>query len=377
MKSFFVKRTLFSMSAAALLVGCSKEAVLVVEKAPNAQSVPSTIPLSQTCPTLPKRGEPTIPAAQSICDDMPISYVPSRDLTPEQFAQEEAEAALNISIDDTAPPYVYEDPYAVERLGRTATTTTTTSTTTTSTTTTSTTTTSVPAVVWPPPTSTNIGSVFTTGASGAVFNGSGLTITGNVHSETLVRISGAGHTFTGGVEYVSTLTVSGAGTTLKPPAVKVSAGQIPATVNVAHYRPGGPASNVIGAALQSIPASRCVNGVWSPTAAELVIGTVVYVPCGVTVSGAGLNKTVSIVAEGPINISGADVTLRPGHQSTPALMSGSTGPAAISITGAKATITGAAITLGSLSVSGAGSSLCSLMANTVTVSGANIKIAKC
>ena len=234
-----------------------------------------------------------------------------------------------------------------------------------------------PAPLWPPQTTVGVGSVFTTGPAGAVFSGAGLKIPGKVHSETLVRVSGAGHSFTGGVEYVSTLSVSGAGTTVNPQAVKVSAGQVPVTVSVADYRPGGPASSVLGASLRSIPASKCVNGVWSPTAAELVDGTVVYVPCGVTVSGAGLNRTVSIVAEGPIKISGAGVTLRPGHLSTPALLSGSTGTDAVSVSGANVNVTGPVMTPGSLSVSGAGSSLCSLMAGTVSVTGANVRIAKC
>jgi hypothetical protein len=158
-----------------------------------------------------------------------------------------------------------------------------------------------PKAVWPPVSSVSVGGVFTMGADGAVFSGSGHKVTAKVHSESLVRVNGAGHSFTGGVEYVSTLIVNGAGTVVSPVGVKVSAGSVPVSVTVADYRPGGPASAVLGASLQSVPIAKCVGGAsgfWSPTAAELTNSVVYYVPCGVTVGAAGLTKTVSLVAEG-------------------------------------------------------------------------------
>jgi hypothetical protein len=238
----------------------------------------------------------------------------------------------------------------------------------------------VSAPVWPPSSSVSIGAVFTTGSAGAVFSGAGHKVFAKVHSESSVQVSGSGHSFTGGMEYVSTLAINGAGTVLNPLATKVAAGLVPTTVTVADYRPGSPARTVLGGSLQPIPVSKCVGGAagtWTPNASELTNSTVYYVPCGVTLAGAGLTKTVSFVAEGPIKVTGAGVSLLAPFPNTPALLSGSTSGEAVSVSGANVTVQGSIRTPGGITISGASSTVCSLLGSTVNVRGANTKIAAC
>jgi hypothetical protein len=234
--------------------------------------------------------------------------------------------------------------------------------------------------VWPPVSAVSVGAVFATGTDGVVFSGSGHKATGTVHSESKVRVSGAGHSLVGGVEYVSSLTVSGAGSVIVPAGLKVIAGGVPVSVGVADYRPGGPAAGVLGASLQSVPLSKCVggaNGVWSPAAADLTDGVIYYIPCGVTLAGAGLTKTVSLVAEGSIKVTGAGVSLTSAHPSTPALLSGNGAVGAVAVSSANVSVRGSIRTPGGITISGAGATVCSLLGSNVNINGENAKLSSC
>jgi hypothetical protein len=237
----------------------------------------------------------------------------------------------------------------------------------------------VRAPAWPPVQSVAVGATLSTGPGGTTFSGSGHRVTATVRSESFVRVSGAGHSFTGGVEYVGSLMVGGAGTVINPSAVQVASGSFNG-VTIADYRPGGQAGVVLGTVLRSVPLAKCVGGAtgtWTPTASDLFDSSVLYVPCGVNISGAGFTKIVSVVAEGPIRVSGAGVSLSSAHLSTPVLLSGSTSIGAITVSGANVRILGGAQTPGGLVISGAGSTSCSLVGASITVSGANAKISKC
>jgi hypothetical protein len=235
------------------------------------------------------------------------------------------------------------------------------------------------SAVWPPSSPVAIGAITTTGPAGAVFGGSGHTVSAQVRSESSFQVTGSGHSFTGGVKYVSTISVA-AGTVVNPAAAKVSPGLVPSTVTVADYRAGGPASAVLGGSLQSVPLAKCVGGVagtWTPFAAELTNSTVYYVPCGLALSAAGLSKNVSFIAEGPIKVTGTGVSLLAPFPSTPALLSGSNSGESVAVSGTNVTIRGSIRTPGGIAISGNGSTVCSLLASTITVRGANTKISAC
>ena len=140
---------LLVVSASLVLFGCGRsQTTLTMENAENAQSV-TTVDAGSTCPTLPDEYDPNNPpyVHSPLCDPGFVGTArtgPGRDLTPEQEAALEAEAALNTELYDTVPPNaVDEDPFVATTTSLTTTTSTTTSPTTS---TLPTTTTSAPCV---------------------------------------------------------------------------------------------------------------------------------------------------------------------------------------------------------------------------------------
>jgi hypothetical protein len=227
--------------------------------------------------------------------------------------------------------------------------------------------------IWPPINPVPVGALFATGSGDTVtLSGSGQRISGRVRSMANIRVSGAGHSFSGAVEYVGSLTVNGAGTTFNPIPAKVPAGPLPSLATISDYRPGGVASTILGPSYRSIDVSQCSSGAWTPEAGDLVNDTVVYVPCSAKVSGAGIVKRTSIVAEGTITLSGARLSLTNGHPSTRALVAET-----VAISGANSSIHGGIQATNSISVTGSAGKVCGLIAHTITVSGAGTQIEAC
>ncbi len=168
-------------------------------------------------------------------------------------------------------------------------------------------------------------------AGSVSLSGTGASISGYVHSETDLFISGGGARLTGGAERVGELLVSGTPATIDPAATTTAAGSRFRTVRVAAFRPGGAQAASAGASYRAVPESACVDGVWKPRAADLQ--GVVYVPCSVQVSGAGLDRTVTIAAEGGIATSGSGLTLRPAGSSGATLVAG--GPVRVAGSGTR------------------------------------------
>ena len=218
-----------------------------------------------------------------------------------------------------------------------------------------------------------VDAVWSTGsATDAVrLSGQGATVTGQVHSEGGVFVSGARSSLTGGVEHVSGVTLSGQGIIVNPAPSVVYAGETPARLLLADMRPGGNAAVVAGAGYHAVALSACRNGVWDGSGLALT-ATLVYVPCAVSLSGAGLTVRATIAAEDSITISGAQPLFAPAAIGSPALVSAGS----VTVSGARPSVQGIEAA-GSISISGADARLCGLLGERVAVSGARASIAAC
>jgi hypothetical protein len=200
MKPSLVLRCVLSVSSALMLSSCASTTTVTVEGANNAQSAPTS---TTYCPQ--DEGTPRW------CNEPPNMDPPSRDLTPEEFAASEAEAALDFSLYETVPPNaVYEDPFVATTTRLLSTTTTATLPTTTTTSsvglsttttlaTTTTTTTNLPTTTLRASTTTMAVDqsfvVLAAGDTGTSFavSGAGNSIGGLTKSNSSVSINGAGN----------------------------------------------------------------------------------------------------------------------------------------------------------------------------------------
>jgi hypothetical protein len=198
-------------------------------------------------------------------------------------------------------------------------------------------------------------------------------VSGRVHSNADLTISGARITLPAGAEYVTQLHVTGAGHVVPSPR-QVAAGGLPATIAISDYRPGGARAVAAGARYHVVPASECRNRQWS-VAADAVPAGVVYVPCAVTISGAGRIGAL-VVAEGPIHLSGARIVVDPGVPGMPALVTAAAGADAIMVAGADASLNGAVQALdGGVRLIGSRMTLhCGAVAGTIALSAANATV---
>jgi hypothetical protein len=224
-------------------------------------------------------------------------------------------------------------------------------------------TTTTTKVVGAPPVSFG---VFGSGSavSAVSVSGSAAKVAGLVHSNGGVTVSGAGHALTGGVEYASSIAVNGAGSSISPAAVKKPVWPL-VTGSLTAFRPGGSATG--NAAFRTIPLSACVAGVWTPNVSDL--SGVIFVPCAVKLSSAGVVKTVTIAADGAITVSGAGWNLSP-VSGQPLLVSS----ADISVSGANVKLQGLVNAAGAVRYTGASGSVGCVAAQTVALSGAGLQV---
>ena len=199
--------------------------------------------------------------------------------------------------------------------------------------------------------------------------GGGVAANGLIHSEGGITIAGAGATLTGGTEYTSSLVLNGAGSTFTPAPRRVLARQgSPLSVEISSYRPGG--SLAAGPNYLAVAPSACVGGVWSPTPAQQYSG-VVYVPCAVSITQANTTVAATIAAEGPVKVSGANITIGRAESGVPSIVTGATGADAVILTGAKLNTIGTVFApTGDVRISGAQSSfVCGVFAQAILASG--------
>jgi hypothetical protein len=143
------------------------------------------------------------------------------------------------------------------------------------------------------------------GVSDATVSGSGADIRGRVHSNDDLDANGAGHTFNGLVGYVDRLRVVGAGHRFIPSAgnpQQVPPAPRPVEYHIQDYRPGGAAA----VAAQQQGRYHYHPGNWREQGAGFVVQEGLhFVDGNVHLSGAGLRGTVTIVATGNIELTGA------------------------------------------------------------------------
>jgi hypothetical protein len=211
----------------------------------------------------------------------------------------------------------------------------------------------------------------------------GISITGSqhqiqfAHSESSITLTGAQNTLSGGVEYVTTFTSTGTANNFNPAPQRVTGGTTIDRPTINAYRPGGIEALAAGTNYMPIPSTSCVAGTWRPTAAELTNGVTIYVPCNVNLVTAGLTRKITIAAEGSITISGAGSQLTSVVAGGPVLLAGGTN-SAISLTGAGSTYNGSLIAGGPATITGSQTTLnCGVIAKTIVVTGARLIAKPC
>lgn len=194
---------------------------------------------------------------------------------------------------------------------------------------------------------------------------------GWLHSDGGVSVSGAQNSLTGGVEMAGGFNLTGAHNTVSPAPVTTPPGGSPLSVDMAAYAPGSPLARSLGSGYTAIPAASCSNGAWSPAPSAIPAG-VVYVPCGVTLDGSGAAVTATIVADGPLTISGTGWSLAPAFQGL------GLAAASFTLSGTSNTFTGAVWAAGPFVASGSSNTFgCGAYADTVRLSGAKNSFSAC
>jgi hypothetical protein len=212
-------------------------------------------------------------------------------------------------------------------------------------------------------------------ASGAISLSKSILMTnGLVHSEGGITIHHTKGNLSGGTEYVTTLSKD---TKIKigPAAVQVApASADPVTPTIADYRPGGAAA-LAASSYTAIDPTQCVGGWWTPSRTATFTG-VVYVPCGVSLTGSK-PRTIpaTIAAEGTIMIQSQKITIGQGA-SAPALVSGTVGDTGVLFDHSKSTVNGMVLApLGGVRITHAAVVLsCGAEAKTITAIQAAIKV---
>lgn len=188
------------------------------------------------------------------------------------------------------------------------------------------------------------------------------------HGEKDVRLMGADSRFDGGVEYVGDLDVA-PNVDIDPAPLKVpEGGKTPRVLAVSAFRPGGPAAVAAGADYRDVPASACVDGTWTATAADLY--GVIHVPCSVLVTGSGTDVAVTLAAEGRVTIESAGLGLAPAGSGAVVVAGDSVHVAADDVT-----LGGSVFSARGVQFSGARQTLlCGAVGASVRVSGADFAV---
>ena len=203
-------------------------------------------------------------------------------------------------------------------------------------------------------------------------SGSGHTVTGPVTAKT-VALSGSSHKLTGGVKTQNPPAISGSNHVVNPTAEVV--GSIPAAVNpkFVDFDPNSPNAATLGTKLKRVPISNCPGGTWNPTATALTAGSVYVVPCNVKISGANAQIAASLIASGSVTISGAGTTITPGAAGFHAIIADEN----VTLSGARTRITGPITASQTISLAGTQTQPCTLTAQNIEITGSRSTITTC
>jgi hypothetical protein len=199
--------------------------------------------------------------------------------------------------------------------------------------------------------------------------------TGLVHSEGGLHIKKSKGRLTGGTEYAGEYSTQATNIRVQPAAQKVTGGLgNPAVPTIADYRPGGPAA-LAASSYTAVDAAHCQGGYWTPDS-EATFSGVVYVPCGLSLTG-GKQRSLgaTFVAEGRIMVWASKLTVGP-EVSGASLISGATGEGAVLFAGTKLTTRGRVLALdGNVRITSAATVLhCGAQAQVITIYRAAVKV---
>ena len=206
-------------------------------------------------------------------------------------------------------------------------------------------------------------------------DGSTVTITGVVHSNSDIRFAGSVGSISPRIEYATSFTKAlDAMLMSTPAAVRVTPG-VPAARDVAAYRPGGSAAVAAGAAYRQM---TCSGGRWTYSAAAVGSATVVYVPCDVVLGPGLIHLDALLVAQGSITVA-PQTAVTVGSAATAGrsgLVSNSTSATAISLGSTLTEVHGRVQALrGGVLINGSAIALrCGVIADTIAITGAHVNI---
>ncbi len=225
----------------------------------------------------------------------------------------------------------------------------------------------LPAAIWSNRTEADSSPAFSV-------QGSTVTITGVVHSNSNIRLAGSVGSISPRIEYGTTFIKALDAVMSTPPAVRITPG-VPAVRNVTAYRPGGSAAVAAGARYRQM---TCNDGRWTYSAAAVGSATVVYVPCDVILGPGSIGLDALLVAEGTITLA-PNTALTVGTAATAGdsgLVSNSTSGTAIRLGETLTEIHGRVQALrGGVLINGSAIALrCGVVADTIAITGASVNI---
>ena len=223
----------------------------------------------------------------------------------------------------------------------------------------------VPVALWANSNGTDAAMESTSGA---------VTVTGLTHTNDDLRIRGGAKTFSGPTEYVRTLDVGGAGATFDPAAVKTAIKPFPITFPIAQYRPGGRASIEAGPAYHNMSTSCGSDGFWHVVGSTLASG-IYYVTCGVKLNGNPLGGTITVAAEGDIQVSGSGAFFDP-YIDGLLFVSYSTSTSSIKVDASGSTFFGYSFAeRGTVALTGSSDSFyCGILADRIDIASQSLKV---
>ena len=196
------------------------------------------------------------------------------------------------------------------------------------------------------------------------------TVEGLVHSNNELRIRGDSKVLDGRVEHVGSNS-SGAGAVFLQPPVVVAPADYPVEFPISDYAPGGRAAIDAGSSYFDM-SGECGRR-WDP-AGPLQSG-LYYVPCDVKLNAAALAGSVTIVATGAVQISGAEADFSPFIDG---LLFSSASPSdkAVQISSSDSTFLGYIFArTGRVDLSGSGNTyLCGILADRLDIADDELKI---
>lgn len=198
-------------------------------------------------------------------------------------------------------------------------------------------------------------------------------VEGRTHSNGDLRIRGSDKYFTGSTTYSGQLDAKSA--SFDPAPVQVEPSDYPIRFELADHRPGGRAAVEAGSAYHDQTAACAAGGgTWHVVGTELPSG-VHYAPCDVKLNGQPVGGTITLAAEGTIDVSGNGVTFDP-YLDGLLFLSGASTDRAVKLASSDSTYFGYVFAeTGEVELSGSGNDFfCGILADRLDFSGQDTRV---